>query len=312
MESNALNFEDIKDSGEKIEEFKDRVSMTDRDIAEAVTMFMVNSKFFGTTLGDIENIGGKQVVVNRFEAKGFNSGDQSRSLTPIGDNEYKINNNVFSRSAIKNIANTLRKINTTDEVIENAEEVMRKINVGKLVTVAIRPGTTIMEVRGTMSRGVVRGLIWEIDSKDSKLVAYVQCKFSYGDKSRKIRLDEFNKTFTAVYNDILANGHINCTDILEYTERGELKPVELIGNKCSFVIDCRNIYMLVDNVTLVIGKINSSTGEYQIDGKLIQVYGKEYCEELTELARRLEFIAKHSNGMLPYIISDTHKCRINN
>ena len=307
MESNTLNFEVDKD----FEEFKDKLTMTDRDVAEAVTMFMANSKFFGTTLGDIESIGGKQVVVNRFEAKGFNSGDQSRSLTPLGGKEYKVCNNVFSELAIRHISDTLRKMNTTDEIIENTEEVMRKINIGKLVTVAIKPGTNVMEVGGSMSRGVVRGLAWEIDSEASKLVAYVQCKFNYGDKNRKIRLDEFNKTFTAVYNDILVNGHINCTDALEYTERGEIKPVEIVGNKCSFVIDCRNIYMLVDDATLVIGKINSSTGEYRINDKLIQVYGKEYCEELTELAKRLEFIAKHSNGMLPYIISNTHKCRVN-
>lgn len=158
----------------------------------------------------------------------------------------------------------------------------------------------------------ITGLKW--CHKNSKLGAYVLVKEKVEkvEKSatkpvtQEIPFEEYTKTFKLQdMNLSLKQSELN-SKIIQMTQFGFVKPIEVVDDEIAIVIDGCNCYITKHGDIYIAGKWNNGTIE--IDSSVVDEVSKTKAYEYIKKYEKL--IAKHTKYIAPYKITDTNIIRL--
>lgn len=133
-------------------------------------------------------------------------------------------------------------------------------------------------------------------------------KTNNGDKIVKFPMTEYGKTFITDKIDYW-NGINNSTrTLIDMTDLGLLKPIEITNGTQSIVVDGTFIYWLHNGIVNVVGEWDNQKADAIINPDVVKAIGKSDIYKF--FSNNITLICGHRNLIVPYGLYNTHKHEI--
>ena len=291
--------------------------------SKALVNFVNNTKVTHTKLGNYSSsvIGGKiDIVASGHQIFDINDKNMMNApvtiYTPTSTTSID-KSNIFSNNTeltLKQLINTY--FENEDAEIEQAtkDELIKKvldIDAKRCLIIPIKPRTDckvtceIGDIKKNRALATVKYLKWYTDKESYKLKCEVAFEFDTNNGTKTVRLpiSDYGKSFIPDKVEYW-NGVNNATrNLVEMTDLGIVKPIEITDGIQSLVVDGTFLYWLHNGIVSVVGEWESNSN-LSINPETARALAKS--EIFKFLKTNMSFIGGHRNLIAPYKLFELH------
>ena len=133
-------------------------------------------------------------------------------------------------------------------------------------------------------------------------------KTNNGDKIVKFPMSEYGKTFITDKIDYWNGINKSTRTLIDMTDLGLLKPIEITNGNQSIVVDGTFIYWLHNGIVNVVGEWDNQKADIIINPDVVKAIGKSDIYKF--FSDNITLICGHRNLIAPYGLYNTHKHEI--
>lgn len=283
--------------------------MCDVHTCKALINYLKSVDISETHIGEFSSRtrGGKQdLIVSGHQVYGLTLevGSILTDISTVLDATRKFQNN-SGRTVVQMLNASKDELGLTLEDAKYYVDFISRINSNKVVIVPFKPEThcIVSTPKGYQSEtdGIITNIAWRTNKETHKLEATVRFKQSKGtemEPSIVYKMSEYMDMFKIKSLNSADKGEKIDTSLIQMTDYGIIKPIEIQYKNSSIAIDNTYIYYTVDSITKIIGGWNPSGDLVIVDN----VKGKH----MTKIKENMSLIKSHRKYIAPYTLYEVN------